>query len=108
MNSCLSNDPDLLSSAILNFFAIEEIPLPPLFANFSLKLSRSYYSVAFCGTPASVSYFTGLLKMLLVCYPLPYGAYPVLPPAASSDFQPLVPIPFLDSSVSFQAFSIIS
>jgi hypothetical protein len=65
LNSSLSRDPDLLSSAILNFLAIEEIPLPPLLASFSLKVSRSYCSVAFYGTPASVSSLTGLLKILL-------------------------------------------
>jgi hypothetical protein len=65
LNSSLSRDPDLLSSAILNFLAIDEIPLPPLLANFSLKLSRSYYSVAFYGTPGSTSTLAGLLKILL-------------------------------------------
>ena len=71
LNSSLSSDPDLLSSAILNFFAMDEVPLPPLLANFSLKLSRSYCSVAFYGTPTSVSSLTGLLKILLVYCPLP-------------------------------------
>ena len=55
LNSYLSSDPDLLSSEILNFLAIDEIPLTPLLANIFLKLSINYCSVAFYGKPTSVS-----------------------------------------------------
>jgi len=53
LNSSLSRDFELLSSAILNFLAIPEIPLAPLLASLFLKLSRSYCSEEFAATPSS-------------------------------------------------------
>jgi hypothetical protein len=52
-NSFLSNDLELLSSAILNFLPIPAIPLAPLAAILSLIFWIICFSVAFYGTPAS-------------------------------------------------------
>jgi hypothetical protein len=53
LNSLTSSEPDLLSSAILNFLEIDEIPLVPLLANLSLRFKRSCSSEAEAATFSS-------------------------------------------------------
>ena len=100
-NSSLSKVFELLSSAILNFLPIPEIPLAPLEAIFYLIFSITYFSVAFYGTPASYSgFFAYALPKILL-------SYLALGPSSLFD-HPLVPSPFLDSSVNFHALLIMS
>lgn len=75
-NSCLSRDLLPLSSAILNFLPIPEIPLAPLEAIFFLIYSKSWASLAFKSRAAS-TYFdgSGVLKMLLVYLALGIEAF---------------------------------
>jgi len=98
-NSSESRDLELLSSAILNFLPIPEIPLAPLAAILFLTCSISYISLAFKSSASSfgASCF-GLLKILLS--PLALGW-------AALSLHPFVPWPYLDSSSSFQALLII-
>jgi hypothetical protein len=87
LNSWTSRDLELLSSAILNFLEIEEIPLVPLLASFSLRFVRSYSSDALAATFSSLGFVVIALallpKRLLVSWPYleapDYMDHPLVP-----------------------------
>jgi hypothetical protein len=87
----------------LNFLPIDEIPLGPLLANFSLIISNIWASVAFSGTPGSAAAALGFApKILLSCGFFDLAAVEL------SFYHPLVPFPCLLSAVNYQALFIIN